>query len=75
VNNSHCHAQPLLAYLRLLGVEPQPDGALRVGGGGVFESQAFQLRADGSGQVRSRGPVEVAAGHGRVQGGPGIVAW
>ena len=75
VNNSHCHAQPLLAYLRLLGVEPQPDGALRVGGGGGFESQAFQLHADGSGQLRSRGPVEIAAGHGRVQGGPGLVAW
>ncbi|MGW6932646.1 GH36-type glycosyl hydrolase domain-containing protein [Lentzea sp. NPDC054927] len=29
VSNLHSHAQPLLAYLRLLGVEPTADGTMR----------------------------------------------
>ncbi|MDG4862780.1 hypothetical protein P8605_32050, partial [Streptomyces sp. T-3] len=32
VANQHAHAQPLLGYLRLLGVGPRPDGRLAVGG-------------------------------------------
>src|SRR5512144_2271258 len=32
VNNMHSHAQPLLAFLRLLGVEPTARGSLAVGG-------------------------------------------
>ncbi|MEO8602628.1 MAG: hypothetical protein ABI629_08635, partial [bacterium] len=36
VNNMHSHAQPLLAYLRLLGVEPTARGTLAVGQGGRF---------------------------------------
>ncbi|MEV0384896.1 hypothetical protein [Nonomuraea sp. NPDC050643] len=32
VANLHAHAQPLLAYLRLLGVAPDPEGRLHVGG-------------------------------------------
>lgn len=80
VGNLHSHAQPLLAYLRLLGVEPAADGALRVAGphseaGARFASRCLTVEADGSGCLHAAGPVVVAASGGRVAGGPGVVRW
>ena len=75
VNNSHSHAQPLLAYLRLLGVEPTAGGALAVGRGAEFRSRVFRLERSGRGSLRARGPVELRTARGPVQGGPGRVAW
>ncbi|MEU7895651.1 hypothetical protein AB0B45_22705 [Nonomuraea sp. NPDC049152] len=43
VANLHAHAQPLLAYLRLLGVEPDVSGGLRIGGGASFESRVLTV--------------------------------
>ncbi|MFI6596079.1 hypothetical protein ACIBHX_07515 [Nonomuraea sp. NPDC050536] len=39
----HSQAQPLLAYLRLLGVEPDDSGGLHAGGGGWFESRVLTV--------------------------------
>jgi hypothetical protein len=74
VNNLHSHAGPLLAYLRLLGVEPSPGGELRVGGGGSFESRGFRLDPDGHGHLEPAGPVTVVSRHGVVQGA-GPLQW
>jgi len=73
VNNSHSHSQPLLGYLRLLGVEPDREGALRVGKGGSFRSQRFELREDGSGELEALGGAVIEAPRGRIAGGPGII--
>jgi hypothetical protein len=52
VSNMHAHAQPILAYLRLLGVCPDetgslsrrpPEGAIS----GWFDSQTFRVGAVG----------------------------
>jgi hypothetical protein len=75
VNNLHSHAQPLLAYLRLLGVEPTERGSLAVGGGGSFSSRAFHLDPDGHGSLEALGEVVVETRYGDVRGGPGNVAW
>ncbi len=75
VNNQHSHAQPVLAYLRLLGIEPTARGTLAVGSGGRFESRSFRLETDGRGALDARGPVTVETSHGRVAGGPGPVTW
>lgn len=75
VNNMHSHAQPLLAYLRLLGVEPTSSGHLAVRGGGRFRSETFRVAPDGHGRVRARGPVVVESRHETVRGGPGSVRW
>ena len=75
VNNLHSHAQPLLAYLRLLGIEPTDEGSLRVGSGAEFSSPTFTLRADGSGRLAAAGPVVIETERGPVQGGPGDVTW
>lgn len=75
VNNMHSHAQPLLAYLRLLGVEPTARGTLAVGRGGAFASTTFRLDASGHGAVQALGPVTVESVHGTVAGGPGALAW
>lgn len=76
VNNPHAHAQPLLAYLRLLGVEPKPDGSLQAwGGDGAFRSASFELGSDGSGRVQALGPITVEGRHGVTCGGPGRVRW
>jgi hypothetical protein len=80
VGNLHSHAQPLLAYLRLLGVEPGADGSLRVAGpaagaGARFESRVLTVEADGSGRLRALGPVVIDTGSQRVSGGPGEVRW
>lgn len=75
VNNLHSHAQPLLAYLRLLGVQPTASGALRVGGGGSFSSRVLDLRPDGSGRLDAAGPVVVETSRGTVRGEGGPVVW
>jgi hypothetical protein len=75
MNNQHSHSQPLLAYLRLLGVEPLADGRLRVGAGASFESRSFRLAADGHGSLEARGPVVLETNFGEVRGGPGRVEW
>jgi hypothetical protein len=76
VNNGHAHAQPLLSYLRLLGVEPAPDGSLRVGSGdGSFASATFTRNVDGSGRLLARGPVVIDSTRGRVEGDGGEVTW
>jgi hypothetical protein len=73
VNNLHSHSQPLLGYLRLLGVEPDRKGALRVGAGGNFRSPVFELTADGSGALEARGQVVIEGSRGAVRGGPKTV--
>jgi hypothetical protein len=76
VNNGHAHAQPILSYLRLLGVEPTDTGALRVGSGdGSYASSTFTRNLDGSGRVSALGPVVIESVNGRVEGGAGEVAW
>jgi Glycosyl hydrolase 36 superfamily, catalytic domain len=76
VNNMHSHAQPLLAYLRLLGVEPTPSGSLTVGGGGRFRSEVFRVEQTGHGLLRARGPVVVESPRKTVRGGgAGTVRW
>jgi hypothetical protein len=75
VANLHSHAQPLLAYLRLLGVEPGTAGELRVGAGAEFASQALTLRPDGSGSLHARGEVTVRTATGRTVTGSGEVSW
>jgi hypothetical protein len=75
VNNLHSHSQPLLAYLRLLGVEPTSEGALATGSGAEFSSASFSLRADGSGTLTALGDVTVVSAHGTANGGPGQVSW
>lgn len=75
VNNLHSHSQPLLAYLRLLGVEPTPAGTLRVGTGGSWASPTFEVRADGTGRLRATGEVTVEMRQGEASGGPGELSW
>jgi len=75
VNNMHSHAQPLLAYLRLLGIEPTADGALAIGGGGSFRSQVLRLGRDGHGSLLAAGDVVLETRHGILRGGPGAVQW
>jgi len=74
VNNMHSHGQPLLAYLRLLGVEPTARGTLAVGQGGRFRSPTFSLATSGHGQLAARGPVTVESVHGAVAGDE-LVRW
>ena len=49
VNNLHCHAQPVLTYLRLLGVQPGTDGSLEpvVRPEGSFRSRVFEVGDEG----------------------------
>ncbi len=75
VNNLHSHAQPMLALLRVLGVEPTPSGTLAVGGGGHFASRTFCLHTDGHGSLEAQGAVGIESRHGRATGGPGVVRW
>jgi hypothetical protein len=75
VHNLHAHAQPLLSYLRLLGVEPTAGGRLAVGRAGHFESRILRVARDGHGSLRARGKVILETPHGTVEGGPGIVSW
>ncbi|MBY0275549.1 hypothetical protein K2Z84_09410 [Candidatus Binatia bacterium] len=75
VANMHSHAQPLLAYVRLLGIEPTARGTLAVGSGGDFSSSTFTLEASGHGTLNALGAVDVESSHGTVRGGPGRVRW
>jgi hypothetical protein len=75
VANLHSHAQPLLAYLRLLGVEPTADGALQVGAGARFASETFALDSDGHGRLTAKGDVRLATVNGPVRGSAGTVRW
>ncbi|MFV2040232.1 MAG: GH36-type glycosyl hydrolase domain-containing protein, partial [Acidimicrobiales bacterium] len=68
VNNLHSHSQPLLSYLRLLGVEPDAGGALRAGGGASFQSPSFRIDEDGHGALDAKGDVEIISRHGTVSG-------
>src|SRR5262249_24220983 len=71
VANMHSHAQPLLAYLRLLGIEPTPRGTLAVGGGAEFRSRVLHVTSRGHGSLRARGAGTVETRHGTVRGSPG----
>ena len=87
VNNMHAHGQPLLAYLRLLGIEPTPQGSLQVGTGqvgtgqlgtgqvgtGHFASRVLRLDRDGHGRLHTSGEITLETRRGSVRGGPGIV--
>jgi hypothetical protein len=75
VNNSHSHAQPIFAYLRLLGIEPTARGTLSVGRGADFRSRTFRIARSGRGSLTARGRVELETSRGSVAGGPGRVAW
>ncbi|MBW2386127.1 MAG: hypothetical protein JRG92_21040 [Deltaproteobacteria bacterium] len=75
MNNQHSHSQPLLSYLRLLGVEPLADGRLRIGAGASFRSRSFQLAADGHGWLEASGPVVLDTKFGEIRGGRGRVEW
>lgn len=75
VNNMHSHAQPLFAYLRLLGVEPTADGSLAVGRGAEFRSRVLHVARSGHGSLRPIGEVVVETSRGVVRGGPGRVRW
>ena len=74
VSNLHSHAQPLLAYLRLLGVEPGPAGELRVGAGD-FASRVLTVRPDGSGRLHTAGEVTVRTAAGAKRTGSGVLTW
>jgi len=76
VGNMHSHCQPVMSYLRLLGVEPATDGALLVGSGeGSWRSRVLELREDGHGALHARGPVTVRTPTGDVQGSGSTVTW
>nr|MDT0666418.1 hypothetical protein [Micromonospora sp. DSM 115978] len=78
VANLHSHAQPLLAYLRLLGVEPRPDGGLAVGGpasaGSSLRTPTLRIEADGHGRLSTVGPVALHTQYGTFSGG-GDLTW
>jgi len=75
VDNLHAHSQPLLSYLRLLGLEPLPDGKLKLRGGAAFSSPTFEIDADGHGRLEALGPVALDTPYGEVTGGPGTLRW
>jgi hypothetical protein len=75
VGNLHSHAQPILSYLRLLGVQPAADGALHVAGGGSFASRCFGLSPDGHGRVSALGDIVISSPHGTARGPAGEVSW
>ena len=80
VNNMHAHGQPVLSYLRLLGVEPDADGALLIrsgeaGPGGAYHSRTFSLEADGSGWLDVRGRAMIRTRNGVHEGGMGRIAF
>ncbi len=75
VANLHSHAQPVLSYLRLLGVEARPDGSLGIGSGGSFASETFELDADGHGRLAAAGDVTLSTEHGIVRGSGEELRW
>ncbi len=74
VNNQHSHSQPLLAYLRLLGVEVTTDNRLKIGSGSAFSSPILSIREDGHGWLEAKGPVTLETLHGPVSGS-GRLEW
>ena len=54
VNNLHAHAQVVFTYLRLLGIEPGPDGRLAAVAAprGTFRSRTFEVGPDGWRRLR-----------------------
>lgn len=75
VNNMHSHSQPLLTYLRLLGIEPTSRGTLALGQGGDFKSEVLVIDRDGHGSLQAHGAVSLETIHGPVSGGPGRISW
>ena len=80
VNNMHAHAQPVLSYLRLLGVEPGADGSLLIrpgpaGPSGSYHSQRLCLNEDGSGWLDVSGQAMIRTQSGLYQGGKGRIAF
>ncbi|MFT5605740.1 MAG: hypothetical protein ACI9G5_002712 [Paracoccaceae bacterium] len=67
VGNMHSHSQPLLAYLRLIGVAPTSRGTITVGEGS-FNSKRIQIDTSGHGQWASHNPVILETVHGIRQG-------
>lgn len=69
VNNMHSHSQPLLAYLRLLGITPDTEGGLTIqpAGGrpvGSFNSRVLALNADGHGWLKPINDITLHTVHG-----------
>jgi hypothetical protein len=65
VNNLHAHSQPILAYLRLLGVEPNQEGGLDIKpsderSGSTFSSRVLRINEDGTGWINTIGPVQLS---------------
>ena len=76
----HAHAQPVLSYLRLLGVEPGADGSLLIrpgpaGPSGSYHSQRLCLNEDGSGWLDVSGQAMIRTQSGLYQGGKGRIAF
>jgi hypothetical protein len=67
IGNMHSHSQPLLAYLRLLGICPLADGTLQCGRGS-FESAIIKLNEDGHGYWRGAGNITLTTKHGQTSG-------
>lgn len=67
VGNMHVHSQPILSYLRLMGIYPDAGGRLNVGKGN-FKSKVLTLNDDGSGKLTSNGKVELATSKGTFHG-------
>jgi hypothetical protein len=65
VNNSHSHAQPLLAYLRLLGIEPTPSARSRSAAAPV--PQPIPPRASAR-RPSGHASVQLETAHGPKQG-------
>jgi len=74
VNNLHSHAQPLLAYLRLIGIEPTINGGLKIGKGN-WQSRNLMLNVDGHGTLTTRGQVRLETEHGIVEDVKGHLEW
>lgn len=68
VNNMHSHAQPLLSYLRLLGVEADTENRLIVGQGASFSSPVLSISEGGHGWAETKGTVTLITPHGEVTG-------
>lgn len=71
VANMHSHSQPILSYLRLLGVVPNIEGGLdikpaRGNPPGEFRSQNLSLEPTGEGWLRGGGPTRVSTRAGRI---------
>lgn len=75
VNNLHVHSQPILGFLRMLGIHPTSEGHLNVEGGGEWASKTLTVKSDGHGLLNALGPVILDTPFGEIRGGPGLVTW